>query len=81
MAAAALGALKQKSIGSQDLSSKKDQEAYKNEVEALRIEKAQTQEMLKTTTKDYNEAVASMYELLRNLLASEPQTQWNHIVV
>ena len=36
--------------------------------------------MLKTVTKDYNEDVAS-YELLHNLLASEPQTQWDHIVV
>jgi hypothetical protein len=81
MAAAALGAAKEKSIGPQDLSFKKDQEAYKNEVEAPRIEKAQTQEMLKTTTKDYNKAVASTYELLHNLLASEPQTQWDCIIV
>ncbi len=81
-AEAALGALKQKSIGPQDSSSKKDQEAYKNKVEALRIEKAQTQEMLKTATKDYNEAVVvSTYELLRNPLACEPQTQWDRIVI
>jgi hypothetical protein len=73
MAAAALGALKQKSIGPQDSSSKKDQEVYKNKVEALRIKNAQTQEILKTTTKRYNEAVASTYKLLHNLLAGKPQ--------
>ncbi len=50
-------------------------------MDALKIEKAQTQEMLKASTKGYNEAVAATYELLHNLLASEPQTQWDRIFV
>ncbi len=51
----ALAALKQKSIGPAESSSKKDHEAQRNELEALKIEKAQTQEMFKASTKGYNE--------------------------
>ncbi len=72
-AAASLGALKRKSIGPQEPSSKKDQEA-------LESEKTLTQELFVTATKQYNEAVGATYELLRNLLAGEPQTQWDCIV-
>ena len=32
------------------------------------------------TQKQYNEVVASTYELLRNLLAGEPQSQWDRIM-
>ncbi len=32
------------------------------------------------TQKQYNEVVASTFELLHNLLASEPQSQWEWIV-
>ena len=32
------------------------------------------------TQKQYNEVVASTYKLLCNLLAGEPQSQWDHIV-
>ncbi len=53
----------------------------RNELEALKIEKAQTQEMLKASTKGYNEAVAATYELLCNLLAGKLQTQWDCIIV
>ncbi len=74
-ASVALAALKQKSIGPVESSSKKDQEAQRNELEALKIKKAQTQEMLKASTKGYNEAVAATYELLRNLLAGKPRTR------
>jgi hypothetical protein len=77
----ALGALKRKSIGPAESSSKKDQEAQRNELEALKIEKDQTQEMLKVSTKGYNKAVAATYELLCNLLADKPQTQWDRIIV
>ncbi len=82
-ASVALGALGQKSIGPAKSGSKKDQEAQKNKLEALKIKKAQTQEMLKASTNGYNEAVAATYELLllHNLLAGEPQTQWDHIIV
>jgi hypothetical protein len=66
-AAAALGALQHKSIGLQDLSFKKDQEA-------LMTEKTLTQELLATATKSYNEAVEATYKLLRNLLAGKPRT-------
>jgi hypothetical protein len=78
-ASAALGALKQKSIGPAESSSKKDQVAQKNELEALKIENAQTQEMLKASTKRYNKAVVATFELLCNLLAGKPQTQWDRI--
>jgi hypothetical protein len=50
-ASVTLGALKQKSIGPAESSSKKNQKAQRNKVEALKIEKAQTQEMLKASTK------------------------------
>ena len=36
--------------------------------------------MLVTATKGYNEAKAATYVLLCNLLASKPQTQWDHII-
>jgi hypothetical protein len=78
-AAAALGALKQKSIGPVYLGSSKDLEACKNEKEALKLEKALTQEMLVNAIKAYNEDVAATYKLLHNLLA-KPQTQWDRII-
>ena len=53
----------------------------RNELEALKIEITQTQEMLKASTKGYNKAVAATYELLRNLLAGKPQSQWDRILV
>jgi hypothetical protein len=80
-ASAALGALKQKSIGPAESISKKNQEALENELEALKMKKAQTPEMLKASSKGYNEAVAATYELLCNLLVSKPQTQWDCIVI
>lgn len=72
-AVAALGALKRKPTGSQDTSSNKDQEA-------TNAEKTLTQEIFATAKKQYEEAVGATYELLRNLLAGEPQTQWDRIV-
>jgi len=36
--------------------------------------------MLATASKQYNKAVAATYELLRNLLASKPQTQWDRVI-
>jgi hypothetical protein len=61
------GVLKQKSIGPKGSNSKKDLDDVKDKL-------ALTQEMFNQTQKQYNETVASMYELLRNLLASKPQT-------
>ena len=69
---AALGALKQKSIGPEDLNSNKDLEAHMSKKEALKLKEALAQEMLVMATKAYNKAVAATYKLLRNLLASEP---------
>jgi hypothetical protein len=46
----------------------------------LETEKKLTQELFSTASKQYNEAVGATYELLRNLLAGEPQTQWDRIV-
>jgi hypothetical protein len=48
--------------------------------EDLELERKLTQELLSTASKQYNEAVGATYELLRNLLAGEPQTQWDCIV-
>ncbi len=46
----------------------------------LETEKKLTHELFSTASKQYNEAVAATYELLRNLLAGEPQTQWDRII-
>ncbi len=56
----------QKSIRPKGSSSKEDQEACK-------LELSQTQEMLKVAWKAHNEAVAKMYNLLRNLLSGDLQ--------
>jgi hypothetical protein len=56
-ASAALGALKRKSNGPQEPSSKKDQKA-------LETEKTLTQELFSTATKQYNETVVATYKLL-----------------
>ncbi len=54
-------------------SSKEDQEAH-------RLELGQTQEMLKEARKTHHEqAVAKIYELLRNLVSGDPQTQWDWV--
>ncbi len=62
----------EKSIGPKGLSSKEDQEAR-------RVELKQIQEMLEAAKKEHNEAAAKTYELLRNLLSGNPQTQQNWI--
>jgi hypothetical protein len=43
------------------------------------VELSQTQEMLKEAQKAHNEAVDKTYELLRNLLSRDLQTQWDQI--
>ncbi len=37
----------------------------------------QTQQMLQEAQKDHNEAIAKTYEIPRNLLSSDTQTQWD----
>ena len=71
--AATLIAIKRKSDGSQSENSDESPED-------LELERKLTQELLSTASKQYNEAVGATYELLRNLLAGEPQTQWDRIV-
>jgi hypothetical protein len=71
--AATLIAIKRKSTGSQSENSDESPED-------LELERKLTQELLSTASKQYNEAVGATYELLRNLLAGEPQTQWDRIV-
>jgi hypothetical protein len=58
--------------GHKDASSKEHQEARK-------LELGQTQEMLKKARTAHNKAVAKIYELLRILLSSEPQSQWDQV--
>ncbi len=77
---AALAALKRKSIGPKDKSSKKDQQADDEAPVADVVEKNQSLEILKTAKMQYTEAIAATYEVMRNLLAGEPQTQWDRIV-
>jgi hypothetical protein len=60
----------QKSSGSTGSSSKDVKEAHK-------LELIQTQEMLQEVQKAHNEAAIKMYELLRNLLSSDIQSQWD----
>jgi hypothetical protein len=67
-----LEALAHNPIGPQGSNSKEDQEARK-------IEKKQTQEMLKNAKKEHDSAVAQTYDFLRNLLAGDPQAQWDRI--
>jgi hypothetical protein len=47
------------------------------DVEARKVEIEQTQQMLQEAQKAHNEAIAKRYELLRNLLSSDAQTQWD----
>ncbi len=43
------------------------------------MELGQTQEMLKELWKAHNEAFAKIYKLLRNLLSSDPRSQWDQV--
>jgi hypothetical protein len=62
----------QKSSGRMDSSSKEKKEAHK-------LELSQTQEMLKEAWNTQDEAGAKMYKLLRNLLSSDLQSQWDWV--
>jgi hypothetical protein len=68
-----LEALKRESVGTEKASaSRNDQEAQKEELK-------QTQEMCELAKKEHDEAVAQVYEFLRNLLGGDPQAQWDRI--
>ncbi len=47
------------------------------DVEACRVEIDQTQQMLPESQKAHDKAIAKTYELLRNLLSSNLQSQWD----
>jgi hypothetical protein len=84
-ASAALLALKRKARESKkDRSPQKDHEADEersNEApEADAIEKKQSQDILNNAKKQNAEAIAATYEVMRNLLPGDPQTQWDRIV-
>jgi hypothetical protein len=52
---------------------------FKNDVEAHQLEIEQTQQMLQEAQKAHNKAITKTYELLRNLLSGDAQTQWDCI--
>jgi hypothetical protein len=62
----------QKSSGPKGATSKEDQESHKVEI-------VHTQEMLEEAWKAHNMAVAKMYELLRNILSGDPQSQLDRV--
>jgi hypothetical protein len=49
------------------------------DVQARKVEIEQTQQMFQEIQKAHNKAIAGMYEQLRNLLSSDPQSQWDHV--
>jgi hypothetical protein len=67
-----LEALAHNPIGPQGLSSKED-------LKACKIGKKHTQEMLKSARKEHDSAMVKVYKFLSNLLASDPQAQWDCI--
>jgi hypothetical protein len=50
-----------------------------DDVEARKLEIEQTQQMLQEAQKACNKAIARTYELLRNLLFGDMQTQWDRV--
>ena len=70
---AILEALAKESVGPEDSNSDKDHDTHTLEVKTA-------WEIHDQKKKQYEEAVASVYELLRNLLAGEAQSQWDCIV-
>ena len=82
---AALLAPKRKARESKkDKSPQKDQKADDEQSEespqADVVEKNQSLEILKNAKKQYAAAIEATYEVMRNLLAGDPQTQWDCIV-
>ncbi len=76
-AKATLEALQQKPIGPKEKPSKKDHGDTETSDE---VERKQTLKILKTAKEQYGEVIATTYEVVRNLLAGEPLTQWDRIV-
>jgi hypothetical protein len=49
------------------------------DVQACKVEIEQTQQMLQDSQKAHDEAIAKVYEKLRNLLSGDMQSQWDHV--
>jgi hypothetical protein len=52
---------------------------FDDDMEARKLEIEQTQQILKEAQKAHNRAIAKTYELLRNLLSGDLQSQWDRI--
>jgi hypothetical protein len=51
----------------------------KDELESCKLEIGQSQEMLQTAQKAHDKAIDKRYELLRNLLSDDAQSQCDHV--
>ncbi len=80
-ATAALKALKKRIARA---SKEKDQEADEEQSvemsEADKVEETQSQDIFKDSKAKYVKAIEATYEVMRNLLAGDPQTQWDRII-
>jgi hypothetical protein len=50
-----------------------------DDVEAHKLEIKETQKMLQEVQMQHNKAISKTQKLLRNLLSSDPQSQWDRI--
>jgi hypothetical protein len=51
----------------------------KDELESHKLEIGHTQEVLQDAQKTHTKVIAKTYELLRNLLSSDAQAQWDRV--
>jgi hypothetical protein len=57
----------------------KDTVSMDVDIQACKVEIEQTQQLLQDFQKAYDEAIAKVYEQLRNLLPGNPQSQWDRV--
>jgi hypothetical protein len=66
------------------VSKEKDQEADEEQSVGMsemdKVEETQSQEIFKDAKAKYVKAIEATYEVMCNLLAGDPQTQWNRII-
>jgi hypothetical protein len=80
-ATAALKALKKRiARASKENDHEADEEQSVEMSEADKVEETQSQEIFKDSKAKYAKAIEATYEVMRNLLAGDPQTQWDRIV-
>jgi hypothetical protein len=80
-AAAALKALKtRKARESKENDREADEEPSDEASEADKVEETQSQDIFKDAKAKYVKAIEATYEVMRSLLAGDPQTQWDRIV-